>query len=198
MHVLHVSFWSLSGHFNPICYFSSRSSSSVYSTEVLSFASLLKENSYWVLILAITVSVTPEFTVCLCSLAVNVSLSPMGRTVHFFFLFPWKRVVWPERLCVIATFSLLKLQLRILWTVLQPLGYDEVNYWTAAHLMVPRGLPLQGAVGFLDFRKCLCCSYLSFFLPSLPRLSPPSVSNSNYSLSKCDFRNRKFLSLLKG
>lgn len=100
MHVLHVSFWSLSGHFNPICYFSSRSSSSVYSTEVLSFASLLKENSYWVLILAITVSVTPEFTVCLCSLAVNVSLSPMGRTVHFFFFFSLEKsgMTW-EALC---------------------------------------------------------------------------------------------------
>lgn len=52
-----------------------------------------------------------------------------------------------------------------MWTVLQPLGYYEVNYWTAAHLIVPQGLPLQGAVGFLDFRKCLCCSYLSFCLP---------------------------------
>lgn len=98
MHILHVCFQSLSGCFIPICYFSSRSSS-VYSTEALSFASLLKENSYWVLILTITASVTPKFTVCLCSLAMNASLSPMGRTVHFFFSLEKNDMTWEALFC---------------------------------------------------------------------------------------------------
>lgn len=68
-----------------IGYFSK--SSSVYNMEVLSCASLPKDDPHWVLVLTITASVTPEFTAYLCSLYMNASLSAGGRAAYFFFFF---------------------------------------------------------------------------------------------------------------
>lgn len=82
-HILHVYSQSLSGCSAPICYFSRRSHS-VCRTEVLSFASLFKQNSFWVLILAATVFVTPEFTACLSFGCECFSFS-YGRNSMLFF-----------------------------------------------------------------------------------------------------------------
>lgn len=86
-----------------IGYFSK--SSSVYNMEVLSCASLPKDDPHWVLVLTITASVTPEFTAYLCSLYMNASLSAGGRAAYFLFFF-WKK---PKRLHFAPTFPLLNL-----------------------------------------------------------------------------------------
>lgn len=194
MHILHVCFQSLPECFNLICYFTSRISSSVYSTEVLSFASLLKESSYWVLILAITASVTLEFTVCLCSLAMNASLSPLGRKVHFFFPLEKNGMTWEA--LVYSNFLTLKTIAEDFVHGFVPLGLlwgDEATELLTI-LWSPRVIHSRALQDFLTlgspYAALICLSWSAFLYIHLNKWG-------SYFFSKCDFRNTEIPFLLK-
>lgn len=135
-HILHVYFQSLSGCFAPIGSFSRRSHS-VCRTEVLSFASLFKQNSCWVLILAATAFVTQEFTAFL-SFGCECFSFFYGKNSELFSSL-WKIIVQPERLFFIETFS----HWNSSWGFCAQFCTScdimrRSNHWTTAHLMVPQ------------------------------------------------------------